>query len=513
LKWAANSVNGEWAGQNRHLLWEILREQWGFQGFVMTDFIWGMRNSAKSLAAGQDIEAPFAQQRARDLRAELADGRASWADVDRSARAILSTQLRFFAGLDDEVPPLDVVACAEHTALAREVAERSMVLLKNDPAGAAALLPLDAGALRKLAVVGKLADVANTGDHGSSDVRAPYVVSPLEGIRAALPGVEVVHAGDQAQACQLAAGADAAVVVVGYTAADEGEYLGGEIFDRPELWELFPAPADAAEQQTADALHAVSQSSGNILASDSAEGDRDAVGAGGDRASVRLLPADVELIKAVAAVNPRTVVVIVAAGAVIIEEWKNDVPAILISWYSGMEGGHALASVLLGRANPAGRLPFSVPTSEAHLPPFDRDATAITYDKWFGQRLIDKLGMKAAYPLGYGLSYTEWSISAASAVRDGDQVRVTATVRNTGRRDGHHVVQVYGKDAEGSRQLLGFTTVAVAAQHSAQVSLIADLTRVGTWDASRRSIIAPGHPVNLEVSGYAGDPAACLLQA
>ena len=117
---AYNSVNGEWCGQNRELLTGILRDEWGFTGFVVSDFIWGLRDPVASLAAGLDIEMPFAQQRARTLPDALASGAASWADVDRAALRILATQLRFAAAVADPPPTRDVVACAAHRALARE---------------------------------------------------------------------------------------------------------------------------------------------------------------------------------------------------------------------------------------------------------------------------------------------------------------------------------------------------------------------------------------------------------
>src|SRR6185312_499467 len=136
---------------------------------------------------------------------------------------------------------------------------------------------------------------------------------------------------------------------------------------------------------------------------------------GGDRASLRLRPIDEEIIIATAAANPRTVVVVVTAGAVITERWRTKVPATVISWYSGCEGGHALADVLLGRVDASGRLPYSIPTSEDHLPFFDRNATSIVYDRWFGQRLLDRDGHAAAYPLGFGLSYTSFRIDQVEA--------------------------------------------------------------------------------------------------
>jgi beta-glucosidase len=240
-------------------------------------------------------------------------------------------------------------------------------------------------------------------------------------------------------------------------------------------------------------------------------------GFGGDRASLRLRPVDEEIIHAVVAANPRTVVSIVAAGAVMSEGWRHDVPAIVTMWYAGMEGGHALADVLTGAHNPSGRLPFSVPTSEEHLPFFDRDARAITYDRWHGQRLLDKLGVAPAYPHGFGLSYTTFTIEDASAEPSDDgRVSVRARVTNTGGRDGRHVVQVYGSRTDGrradERTLVGFANVAVPAGGTVDVLVPVDLEALGAWDADAKQLRAPDPgDVVLEVGAHAGDPAAQRL--
>jgi beta-glucosidase len=182
-----------------------------------------------------------------------------------------------------------------------------------------------------------------------------------------------------------------------------------------------------------------------------------------------------------------------------------------MAWYSGMEGGHALADVLLGRVDATGRLPFSIPTDEAHLPAFDRDATAITYDRWFGQRLLDHLGVPAAYPLGFGLSYTAFALDGCAAEQDGpESLLVRTTVRNPGERDGRHVVQVYGVrtdgDRAGERELLGFAPVRVPAGGSADVTVRASLRPVGRWDAGSRQLRIPAGRLRVEVAAWSGDP-------
>jgi beta-glucosidase len=503
-----NAVNGTWAGQHEHLLTGVLREEWGFQGTVITDFIWGMRDGTAALRAGLDVEAPFRQQRGAHLRAALDDGTASWADVRRAGHRILATQLRHYADRVAEEPAPEVVVSAAHTALARDAARRAMVLLRNKDVDGTPVLPLDPAALGSLAVVGRLADGANTGDHGSSDVRAPHVVSALAGLTAALPGVDVRHdaGADPQTAARTAAGADAAVVVVGFTAEDEGEFVDGSLATRGELVALYPEPE--GEQQTAWQDHVMTAMGSGL----SVVG---AGAAGGDRRDLHLRGEDVALVRAVAAANPRTVVVVVTAGAVLMEEWHDQVPGVLLSWYCGMEGGHALADVLTGAHNPSGRLPYAIPASAADLPELDIDATAITYDRWFGQRLLARRGVEALHPLGAGLSYTTWTTDALD-VTEVDPVRgrlrATATVTNAGDRDGRHVVQVYGTRADGDRagerELLGFAAVQVAAGQTVQVPLDVPLTALSRWDTTRARTVLPAGTVLVEAGARWGDPDA-----
>ena len=391
---AYNRVGGEWCGQHRALLTEILKERWGFDGFVVSDFAFSIHDGVAALNAGLDVELPDAIHFGRRLLGPLTRGEISRERVDDAVQRLLGQQLRF-ADVLSITSPGGVLACREHRALAREVATRAIVLLRNAPAPDAPVLPLQTDDARRVAVLGPLADVANTGDRGSSNVHAPYVVTPLEGLRAALEplGVEVIHepAADPRLAARAAAAADVALVIAGYTAADEGEGFGGE-FPPLEVRSLLPAVRPDQEAALAAAL-------GKLAA------DTSPVGRGGDRRSLTLNSDDEALILAVAAANPRTIVALEAGSAVIIERWRRHVPAILMLWYPGMEGGHALADIVLGRARPTGRLPFAIPTDAAHLPPFDPDADTVEYGPLHGQRLLDHLGVPAAFPFGHGLGY------------------------------------------------------------------------------------------------------------
>ncbi|WP_062206379.1 glycoside hydrolase family 3 protein [Demequina salsinemoris] len=482
-----NSVNGEWAGQNPELLTGVLRDTWGFEGVVVSDFVLGLRDAAASLEAGLDVEEPFRQQRAQHLEDGLAQGRASWASVERSGMRILATQLRFDASHDSPAPDMDVVACDAHRALAREAASTSMVLLKNDDVDGAPVLPLDRAGLTRLAVIGRMAAMANTGDHGSSDVHAPSVVTPLDGLRAALPGVEIVEVldDDPVKAAAAARDCDAAVIVAGFTAKDEGEFTDASAMFASDVESVYP-PRPGADP---DVPLLVAVAGG------------DSVADGGDRIRLTLRPVDEAIILAVAEANPRTVVSMVAAGAVITESWRHAVPGIVMSWYSGMEGGHALADVLLGDVDPGGRLPFAVPTTENHLPFFDRDAMSITYDRWHGQRLLDKLGVAAAFPFGFGLSYTDFEVAVDAAKRlDDARAEIDVTVTNVGARRGRHVVQVYAVGPDGGRHLVGFQVADVPAGSSETVTVPVSLLTAGAWDPQRRAVVPPEGAVTLLVA-------------
>jgi beta-glucosidase len=219
------------------------------------------------------------------------------------------------------------------------------------------------------------------------------------------------------------------------------------------------------------------------------------------------------LIRAVAAVNPRTIVVLMAGASVTMEDWRREVPGILLAWYAGMAGGGALADVLLGEREPGGRLPCVIPRDETDLPAFDKNATTATYDRWFGQRLLDRNGVDAAYPLGFGLSYTTFAIGDVEVQPgDGDRLEVRAAVTNTGERPGGHVVQVYAtRPQDGSapreRFLVGFARVDVEPGERADVRIDVPLRRLARWRGPGRWEVPAGEYL-VEVGGSAADPLA-----
>jgi beta-glucosidase len=231
---AYNKVRGEWAGENRYLLTTVLRDDWGFRGFVTSDWIWGLHDGKRGVAAGLDIEMPMARVYGANLTSLAQRGEVPVSEVDESVRRIVRTKLLYLTRRDPEASyPLSLAAAAPHTALAREVAEKAMVLLKND----GGLLPLDKARTKTIAVVGHLADAANTGDRGSSNVTPPYTTSALKGLRDYLgDGATVLHAnGDSLdEVTRVATGADAVIVIAGTRWDEVGEYITDDAGLRPK---------------------------------------------------------------------------------------------------------------------------------------------------------------------------------------------------------------------------------------------------------------------------------------
>ncbi|MFC8823990.1 glycoside hydrolase family 3 C-terminal domain-containing protein [Streptomyces sp. NPDC057137] len=488
-----NSVNGIWAGENHYLLTEVLRDTWGFTGFVMSDFLFGLRRPIESVAAGQELEMPLRQQRARELPAALADGRLARADLRVAATRILTAQVHL-ALRARPTPARDVVASAAHRELARDAARDGSVLLRNELTDGAAVLPFSADALRRLAVVGRLADQPNLGDAGSSKVRPPSTSSVLAGLRERL-GNRVVHGRDLAAATAAARTADAAVVVVGLSSLDEGEAMA------------------KVDPQVIRTLGGITRLPGvaRLLSKVVAAGDRSKK-MGGDRRDLRLHADDVALIQAVATVNRRTVVVVVAGGAVVLDPWEDEVAGILLAWYPGMEGGRAIADLLCGDAEPGGRLPVAIPRRREDLPVVEWEARTVAYGRWWGQRKLDREGITAAHPFGFGLGYTTFSLADLQVGPvENERFTVTVSVTNTGRRTGRHVVQIYAHLPEQERTvraLIGFQAVRDVAP---------DETRTVTVDCSTRPLqrwtrdgftIDHLATVQIEAASWSGDPSA-----
>ncbi|HUW12063.1 MAG TPA: glycoside hydrolase family 3 C-terminal domain-containing protein [Anaerolineae bacterium] len=442
---AYNRFRGEHCCQSSYLLTDILRSEWGFDGFVTSDWMNGIRDTVKAAESGMDIEMPSPKFYGKRLKKAVEQGQIQAETIDRAASNILRKVAEFASAPDPQSYDKSLVACEAHADLALEAAEKSIVLLRNQ----GPILPLAKREIRTLAVLGRLAAVENTGDHGSSRVVPPYTIPPLQGLQDYLADTGAVlyaDGTDLAQAQRAASSADAVVIVAGYDYRDEGEYVG-------DWWPN-----------------------------------------GNDRDSLSLHDADVRLIKSVAEVNERCIVLLVGGSAIIMEEWRQSVPAILMTFYSGQEGGRAIAHILFGEANPGGKLPFTIPESPRDLPFFDPDADEIEYGFYHGYALMDKYGIEPAFPFGFGLSYTTFihdnlSLSETTMGPDGE-LTVSLDVTNTGEVAGAEVVQLYvgyeGSQVERHvKDLKGFRRVFLQPGETGRVHIPLQAEQLAYYDSER----------------------------
>ncbi len=421
-----NKVLGEYAGQNKYLLTDILRDEWGFKGFVSSDWFFGTYDGIASIQAGLNVEMPYQKVYQQDtIEQGIADGAITEAQIDKLVFDTLRTQLKFGLAQDPMAYPDSIIATPESIELTRIAAEKSMVLLKNGYDNSAPVLPFAKTKQQQIAVIGRLADMENLGDTGSSKTTEPYVVTPYEGIRDYNKklGNKVVldDASDISASKKLAAASDQVIVVVGYTHVEEGEFL-----------------LASEEANKAAKLGKRTGPKTN----------------GGDRETLKLNPEDEALIKALAKTNDNLVVVYVGGSGIDLSAWDSQVPAILFSWYSGMEGGNALANVLYGDVNPSGKLPFSIAKQESDYPYFTPYTEKITYGYYHGYTLFDKENIEPAYPFGFGLSYSQYDYSDlvvnTPELTESDTLNVSVTVTNNGQVAGEEVVQLYlGFDNSG----------------------------------------------------------------
>jgi len=445
-----NKVNGVYAGNNKYLLTDILRDEWGFEGFVINDFMYGTHDAVASINAGLNVEMPFQQHYQHDtIKQAISDGEFTEARIDELVFDTLRTQLKFGLANDPMEYPDSIIATPDSIALTKEAAEKGMVLLKNSEVknnhvkdgknSTGQVLPFSKQSKQTVAVIGRLADIENTGDKGSSGTFEPYVITPYQGIADYNKklGNKVVldNASDLNASKALAKKADQVVVVVGYTYVDEGEFLLASD-EANEAARLGKRIGEKAE--------------------------------GGDRESLKLLPEDEALIKALAKTNENLVVVYVGGSGIDMSAWNDEVPAILFSWYSGMEGGNALANILYGEVNPSGKLPFSIAKQASDYPYFTPYTEKITYGYYHGYTLFDKKGIEPAYPFGFGLSYTNYDYTDLtidnSELSDTDSLNVSVTVTNSGRVAGDEIIQLY----------IGFTNSSV----DRPVKLLRDFNRI-----------------------------------
>jgi len=449
-----NSINGDYACENKYTLTDVLKKDWGFKGFVLSD--WGGTHSTiKASAAGLDNEEPGENFYGDSYKKAVEDGKISQAELDDHVHRILRAE--FAAGLVDNPIEKSVVDVIGGLDTAQRIEENSIVLLKNSNH----LLPLDRNSIKSIAVIGDHADMGMISGGGSAQVDPPgstnppwqthvwFPTSPQKAIGAKIPQAPIKFnsGADPAAAAALAKTCDVAIVFV--------------------------------DQWTSEGM---------------------------DLKNLSLPDKQDALISAVAAANPKTIVVL-ETGTAVTMPWLDQVGAVAEAWYSGSRGAEAVANVLFGDVNPSGKLPMTFPRSEADLPhptvvqppPHSQGASpvmrmegakasfSVHYDEGLkvGYKWYDAEKKPVLFPFGFGLSYTTFAYSDLQ-VTPGASTNVTFKVTNTGSRAGIEIAEIYAalpaSAQEPPKRLVGWSRVSLAPGESKEVSVAIDPKYLSIFD-------------------------------
>lgn len=483
-----NRINGTYASEDPWLLTEVLREQWGYEGLVVSD--WGAVNErVPGLAAGLDLEMPASGGRTdAQVVAAVRSGELDESVLDAAATRVTAMILAGHAtlGARTGVGPDGATAfdADAHHAIARQAAAAGTVLLRNDkvpgPDGAAPVLPLSAAGLTAeapLALIGEFARTPRYQGAGSSQINPTRLDTALEAFEAAL-------------------GARAVRFAPGYRLAEAAGKPGQEL----GAAELRQQAVEAARGATAVIVAGLPQASESE---------------GYDRTHMDIPTDQVDLIRAVGEAAARTVVVLVGGSAMEVASWQEAADALLVAWLGGQAGGSAIADVVLGAVAPTGHLAETLPVALSDVPAqlnFPGADSQVRYGEgvFIGYRAFDAMSREVAYPFGHGLTYTSFALSdlvvapaagsgavvaggamspADTAAQDTVLATVRATVTNTGAREGAQVVQLYvGREGTGhvqraARELAGFAKVSLAPGESREVELPVTQRDLAFWDA------------------------------
>jgi beta-glucosidase len=448
-----NRINGDFGCENSYTLRDVLKKDWGFKGYVVSD--WGGTHSTeKASAAGLDQEQPMAEFFGPKLKEAVDAGKEPLSEVDDHVRRVLYAE--FLSGIVDDPPQKSVVDVQKGFEVAQQVEENSIVLLKNNQQ----VLPINPSKIHSIAIIGGHADVGMISGGGSAQVDPPggnaimppgqgatkwqehiwFPTSPLKALRAKLPNtkIEFDPGTDLNAAASLAKSSDVAIVFAYQWLCED--------MDLPSL--SLPDNQDA-------------------------------------------------LIEQIAAANPRTIVVL-ETGTAVTMPWLDKVAGVVEAWYAGSAGHQALASVLVGDVNPAGKLPITFPKSDQDLPrpvipprpaPAQASDYAVHYDEGpeVGYKWYEAEHKQPLFAFGFGLSYTTYAYSGLSV--DSNAKTVRFTVKNTGERAGTEIAEVYAKLPKGAdesfKRLAGWSRVTLAPGESQTVTVSIDPRVLQTFDEAR----------------------------
>ena len=445
-----NKVFSVWASENKYLLTDILKKEWGYEGFVVSD--WGaVQDICRCLCAGLDLQMPRNENLLEQVTNGLQEGRISMEVIDGAVKAML----RFL--YIDKAQPAKPFNRAEQHKLARKIAADGIVLLENRNNA----LPLTSKKYKKIAVMGEYAVAPLISGQGAAEVYPgeENIDNPLEELKKAL--------GDDVEITYL-------------EAFKRGELPSKMIWPQRRIWEAFVKDADA-----------VVIFAGSMESEDTEQFDR---------LTTNMNPNIEYVIDRVCKFNPNVIVVLQSGSALIPGPWRKKANALVQMWLGGESAGGAIADVLTGKVNPSGRLTETFALTQRTDLEYPGVGNKVRYSEGFdiGYRYYDKHPEQIAYPFGFGRSYTNFAYSDFSVTRNGNQLELSATVSNTGEVDGCEVIQIYVAKEESLvtravKDLKAFEKVFVKAGQSARVTINLDIQELAYYNIMlNQSIVEPG---------------------
>lgn len=482
LMGAYNQFRGQHCCENAYLLNHVLKEEWGFKGLVVSDWA-GTHNTDEAVNNGLDLEMgtepPYANfYLAQPFLDGIRWGKYPVAILDEKVRRNL--RVMFATKVFDAVRPEGSINTTAHQATARRVAEESMVLLKNE----GGLLPFDRAQIHSIAVIGANATRLQSHSGGSTAIKAFYEVTPLEGI--------LHEIGTTANVTFAQGYSD--VAMSAQNGKGPGDFASG------------PAAAERRRDEDLRARAvAAAHAADVVVIVGGLNHDKFFDAEGSDRKNLELPYGQAELIRQVVAANPRTAVVLLSGGAVDMDPWLGQVPAVLQAWYGGMEGGNALGRVLFGEVNPSGKLPCTFPErlsdSPAHaLGAYPGQNGKETYAEGLlvGYRWYDTRHIEPRFPFGFGLSYTTFAYGPLRIEGDpagGGAYTAKVTLTNSGPRDGAETIQLYVRERHPSvirpeKELKEFRKVLLRAGETQTIALPLPRSAFAHYDPARAAWVA-----------------------
>ena len=489
---AYNKVNGKWCSENSTLLTDILKNEWNFEGVVISDWA-GTHSTIDAALAGLDIEMGTEVSDYNDfyfgkeLKEAIENGEIEISIIDEKVKRILTAM--FKSKVFDKSRSKGEFVSENNFAFAKKAAEGAVVLLKNENN----LLPLNINKIKRIAVIGENAIVKHAAGGGSSGIKAKYEITPLEGLKNKLKDRVEINFAE------------------GYKTTTTFDWEDGIIDTSEDNAKYKKEMIEEAVKIAKDADRVIMFIGLNHHFDNESR----------DREDMNLPYGQDELISKVAQVNKNIVIVSIGGSPIDMSRWVNDVPSILQGWYAGSEAGNVFADIIFGDVNPSGKLPFTFPykleDSPAHkIGEYPGENLTVNYNEgiFVGYRYFDSYDVKPQFAFGHGLSYTKFSYKSIflnkTKFRKDDEIECSIIIQNTGNMKGSEVIQLYVEDMDASvtrpkKELKDFTKIELDLDEQKEVTFSVNRKMLSFYDVESKSWIAEPGKFNLHVGSASDD--------